>query len=243
MRLLNDERGTALIISLMAIMLLSALGMALVLTSNTETMITANYRNAQEALYAADAGVERSMQDLLLVPSSSWSSVLDGTVASGFVDAPPSVLPDGRTADLDALTRTLQGDTDALYGSSNQNRPVWKLYAHAPISDLLPEGAITTRSYIIVWAADDPGETDNDPAKDVNGIITLRALAFSEGGARKIVETTVAHTSNNEMERGYVGQRGQDEQNRRARKTAVQTPGGSLTEMRMSLSTGGLAIQ
>jgi hypothetical protein len=47
-----------------------------------------------------------------------------------------------------------------------------------------------------------------------------------------------------EIERGYIAQRGQEELNQRARKAAVQNPGRSLTEMRMSLTGGGgLSIQ
>jgi len=48
----------------------------------------------------------------------------------------------------------------------------------------------------------------------------------------------VAKLDTTEIERGYTGQRGQDEQNRRARKAAVQTPGKALTQSTMSLTTG-----
>jgi hypothetical protein len=48
---------------------------------------------------------------------------------------------------------------------------------------------------------------------------------------------TVAKTDTTELERGYTGQRGQDEQNRRARKAAVQSPGKQLDMQ--TLSGGG----
>src|SRR5689334_25175231 len=76
LRRIEGEEGTALIVALMATMLLTALGLTLVLMSNTETAISANYRNSQEALYAADAAVERVVQDLLLIPR--WNDVLAG---------------------------------------------------------------------------------------------------------------------------------------------------------------------
>ena len=46
-------------------------------------------------------------------------------------------------------------------------------------------------------------------------------------------------------ERGYTGQRGQDEQNRRARKAAVQTPGKALgrAELTIGSNTGGFVSQ
>ena len=76
---LADERGAALIIALMSMMLLTALAAAVVMVTNTETMISANHRNSQEALYAADAAVERIVQDLLMTPR--WNDVLAGTRA------------------------------------------------------------------------------------------------------------------------------------------------------------------
>ena len=48
------------------------------------TFIAGNFRNSQEALYAADAAVERVVQDLLLVPR--WNDILSGASQSGFVD-------------------------------------------------------------------------------------------------------------------------------------------------------------
>src|SRR5918999_1586705 len=91
-----DERGIALIVSLMVMLLMSALGLALTMTTMTETKISGNYAKGTEALYAADAAVERVMQDLLTVPD--WDRVLDGTTTSSFIDGLPSgerELPDG----------------------------------------------------------------------------------------------------------------------------------------------------
>jgi len=45
LRPIKDERGIALLIALMSTLLLTALGLALVMTTMTETMITANYRD------------------------------------------------------------------------------------------------------------------------------------------------------------------------------------------------------
>ena len=49
---------------------------------------------------------------------------------------------------------------------------------------------------------------------------------------------TVARTSSTEIERGQIAQRGQEELNQRARKAAVQTPGKTLSNMRMGLLDG-----
>src|SRR5438477_4394470 len=101
----NNDRGAALIVALMAMLLLSALGLALVLSTTTESTITGNFRYGQEALYAADSGVERVMDDLLTVPD--WNKILDGTIRSAFIDGAPSgtrTMGDGTTIDLTQAT-------------------------------------------------------------------------------------------------------------------------------------------
>ena len=103
----RGEQGIALIVALLSIMLMTALGMALMLTSQTETLISANYRDSMEGEYVADAGIERVMDDVLTIPD--WNALLtspDGVTAgvtSGFHDNAPSspiTLPDGRTLNL-----------------------------------------------------------------------------------------------------------------------------------------------
>lgn len=248
-----SERGAALIVALMAMLLLTALGLALVLTTSTETMIAGNYKNSQEALYAADAGLERAMQDLLTVPD--WNTLLNGTTTSAFIDGPASgarTLPDGTTLDLTEATNmarcgkvTTCSDIDMNAYTPERpwsaNNPRWQLYAYGPIGDLLPTGTINSPMYVIVWVGDDPSDNDGNPLLDGSvqtnpgsGVLSLRVQAFGPGGSSKIIESTIARTSSTEIERGYTGQRGQDEQNRRARKAAVQTPGKTLTRTETS---------
>ena len=241
-RLVHDEQGVALIIALMASMLLTALGIALIMVTNTETQITANFRNGQEALYAADAGVERVVQDLLMVPR--WNDILTGTLTSGFVDGTmtPTLPGGGSQIDLTTATSQLQAETNTanLWGANN---PVWRLYAWGPVTGLLPGDSIDSWMYMAVWIGDDPSEIDGDPNADTNGVLTLRSEAFGPGGTHKVVEVTVARTSGTEIERGQIAQRGQEELNQRARKAAVQTPGRGLTASRMGLSTGNMVVQ
>ena len=101
---LGDERGSALVVALLSLLLLTALGLALTLTTATETAISANQRMGQEAMNAADAAIERAMQDLLTLPD--WNRALVGTEQSSFVDGGPSgtrALPDGTTVNLTEL--------------------------------------------------------------------------------------------------------------------------------------------
>jgi Tfp pilus assembly protein PilX len=267
-----DERGIALVVALLVMTLLTALGMALMLTSQTETLISANYRDSMEGEYVADAGIERVMDDVLTVPD--WNTLLattDGVTAgvtSGFHDTAPSspiTLPDGRTVDLAKATymincakTTVCSDTDMNTSTMDRpwgaNNPRYRLYAWGAVNDLIPTGTVNSPYYVAVWIADDPTENDGDPSKDGgtptdgsgtnpgSGVLTIRAEAFGPNGAHHVIEATISKTDTTEVERGYTGQRGQDEQNRRARKAAVQTPGAGLTRSEMSLS-GGLTQQ
>ena len=245
---LRNEQGTALIIALMSMMLLTALGAAVIMVTNTETMIANNHRASQEAVYVADAVVERVVQDLLMVPR--WNDVLSGTLQSSFIDGGISAaktLPGGGRIVLCCGTGTataqLQADTDGLnlWGGNN---PQWRLFAWGPMSELLPDAAIDSPYYVAVWVADDPADAppgaqgepgtvpDNNAAMDSNGVLTLHAEAIGPTGTRKVVEVTVARTSSTEIERGQIAQRGQEELNQRARKAAVGIAGKAITSAR-----------
>lgn len=251
-RAFEREDGVALVTALLATMLLTALGLAVVLVSNTETLITGNHRAAASALYAADAGIERAVQDLLLIPR--WNDALQGGAAgsaavsaetSSFADASPTspISVGGMTLTLccgpDTIGGQLQAETNTanLFGANN---PAWRLYAWGPLANVLPGGAIDSDMYVSVWLADDPSEDDGNPLVDGNGVLTVRAEAFGPAGVRKVVEVTVARTATTEIERGQIAQRGQEELNQRARKAAVQTPGKALTRMRMDTGMGGM---
>ena len=261
---LRREDGIAVIVALMAMMLMTALGMSLVLTTTSETMIAGNFRAGGEALYAADAILERSMDDLLTIPD--WNKLLDGSLQSGFIDGPPSgerTLPDGTKVNLSEVLSFANCEKPTTCSAADMNaftemrpwelnNPRWQLFAYGNVGDLLPTGTINSPFYVVVMIGDDPSETDDDPAidggphvapwtkNDGRGVIALRAEAFGPRGSHKIVEMTIAKTDTTELERGYTGQRGQDEQNRRARKAAVQSPGKKL-DMQTLSGTGGVS--
>ncbi len=272
-RRLGDERGVALIIALLAMTLMTALGMALMLVSETETLIGANYRDSVEGSYVADAGIERVMQDVLSIPD--WNTILTSPdnvragVTSGFIDSTVTpTLADGRTINLISATNMINcnkttacsdSDMDANDGERqwSKNNPRFRLFAWGPINDLNPTATLNSPFYVAVWIADDGAENDDNPAIDGNppsaawpdmdknagaGVLTLRAEAFGPNGAHRVIETTIARTDSTELERGYTGQRGQDEQNRRARKSAVGTVGSGLGRSTMGVG-GGLTTQ
>ena len=63
-KLRNQESGMALLIVLLALFLVSAIGMGMMYMSTTETSINANYRDTQLAFFAMRGGLEE-MRDRL----------------------------------------------------------------------------------------------------------------------------------------------------------------------------------
>jgi hypothetical protein len=250
----------ALIIALMAMMMMVALGTALILTTSTESKITRNFKNSSEAMYAADAVLERAMDDILTI--HDWNNLLSGAAQSAFVDGPPTgtrTLADGKAIDLSEIINFANCQKATACSASDltfpfperpwgANNPVWKPFAWGALKDITPTASVNSAFYVMVMVGDDPSENDGNPLADGavatnpgSGVISLRAEAFGPFGAHRIIEMTVSRTDTTELERGYTGQRGQDEQNRRARKAAVSTPGKALINTALTLGSGGIS--
>jgi hypothetical protein len=74
----------ALVLAIMALMLLTFLGLTLATTTSTELQIATNYRWSQQALYNAEAGLEAAKAILRSTPvGTSWSTVLPVNRAGG----------------------------------------------------------------------------------------------------------------------------------------------------------------
>ncbi len=56
----DQEAGVALILAMFALLLLSAIALAMVFSSNTETSISVNYRDKHSAIYGALAGLQEA---------------------------------------------------------------------------------------------------------------------------------------------------------------------------------------
>src|SRR5689334_12144000 len=56
----RSERGAALLLVIMSLILVTAIGLAMLFSSDTETAIAANYRDKQVAMYAAQAGLQEA---------------------------------------------------------------------------------------------------------------------------------------------------------------------------------------
>ena len=175
---IRSENGIALMVAMMAMLLMSALGAALVLTTSSETIIAANFRSSGEGLYAADAALERIVGDLLSVPD--WDPLLGGAVQSAFIDGSPSgsrTLSDGSTIDLTRVLamvncRKITPCTDSEMDQVTherpwgRNSPRWRLFGYGHLSDLMPTASVSSPYYVVVMVGDDASELDSDATRD-----------------------------------------------------------------------------
>jgi PilX N-terminal len=210
---IHSDRGVALIITLLVMMLLSALALSLTMVTSTEERVADAFVTGSETFYAADAAFELAVQELALVPD--WNRVLDGSAISTFMggEVPPRGWPDGRartsaeatalitcykpactSADMDERT------ADRPWGANN---PRWQLFAHGPVKDLSASGAVDSDAYVAVWVGDDPSENDGNPFVDGDetagpnpgrGVLTLLVHAYGTS-SRRMVEGTVARAA------------------------------------------------
>jgi PilX N-terminal len=88
----HRERGVALVLVIMALLLLSAIGIGMLCSADSETAVAANYRDRQVALYAAQSGLqearERLRSDDAFNPTAGGSvpAGIPGTTAAGLAD-------------------------------------------------------------------------------------------------------------------------------------------------------------
>jgi hypothetical protein len=208
---IDNENGMALLVVLLALLLASALGASLVLTTSSETIIAGNFRTSIDTSYAAGAAAERAIAELNGV--ADWNAVLSGIVTSSFVDGLPSGprrMADGSTIVLSEIVSLANcgkprpctsAEMDAVTSSRpwGVNNPRWQLYAYGWLRDTAPDATVRSSCYVIVLVADDPAENDGNPLQDGagtgnpgTGVIAVRAEARGPRGARKVVELTIA---------------------------------------------------
>jgi len=207
---LRGAGGMVLIAVLLLTLLISALGVALSLTASSEALIAANFRERQEARYAAAAAAERAIAEIEGV--ADWNQLLDGRMRSAFFSGSlpePRMLTDGSALVLEQLRNLASCRKETACSSAEMdsvtnerpwgiNNPRWQLFAAGWLRDMAAAGVIDSAYYTVVMIGDDPLETDGDPLRDAPpaqagaAVVVVRAYAFGPRGARHAVEATVA---------------------------------------------------
>jgi hypothetical protein len=88
----HGERGFALVLAILSLMLLTFLGLTMATTTSTELQIATNYRWSQQALYNAEAGLEAARIVLSNVAdvSTQWTAQLPTARTTWWTPAPPT---------------------------------------------------------------------------------------------------------------------------------------------------------
>lgn len=206
----RSDHGMALVVTLLAMALVSAIGAGLALSSAAARMADHNHEDAVALLNSAEAALELVARDLDRM--ADWSLALDGRVRSATVDGASNgtrTLADGTLVDLTLLTnewtcgspspcselQRLASTAERPWGAAN---PRWQPFLHAPLP-ALANPRMTWAPYIAAWVGDDAAETDGDPLTDGGGpardgryVIRVRAVAFGLGGARRAIEAELS---------------------------------------------------
>jgi hypothetical protein len=84
----SSQRGAALVIALLVLVVLSILGMAFITISKTESDISYNDRDSARALYIAEAGLERFKRDLRY--DCSYPGITNTSITDRYLASPAS---------------------------------------------------------------------------------------------------------------------------------------------------------
>lgn len=202
----TSDRGIALIIAVMAVAVLSGLGLSLLITVALEPRAGANQREASAVLYAADAALELAALEVDRI--ANWEAVLGGALQSDRCDGVPAgtrTLPDGQTLDLSVLSSQFAcgrplGCSDAERAVSTAerpwgaNNPNWRPFLYgSPAAIGVPN---LDAAYLGVWVGDDAMEVDGAPeiegeAGEGRMAVRLRAVAWGTGGTRRAIEAVL----------------------------------------------------
>ena len=126
----GSERGVALIIALLVLMLITAVGIGMIVMSNTETNVSANFRDEQTAYFAAKAGIEE-VRDRLRAGAPN-SLLLPTTLASTLPGAPSGIL---------YVINPLGGETVAPWLITGSNYPDNELVKELNCTGTAPTGS------------------------------------------------------------------------------------------------------
>jgi hypothetical protein len=181
----RNERGSALLVTLLTTVLMAGLAGGLAITVMTEEAIEANHRRAVAGLYAADAMLARAVSEVAGRPR--WQSLLDGTVPSALRVGPAvRTLADGSSVDLARVTKALQRELDRARGDGV---PRWRLYAWGWRGDLVTGSSHDRLLLVAAWVRGGIG--GGAPRDDAEERIVVRAAAFGPFGTRRAVEAAL----------------------------------------------------
>jgi len=166
-----NERGSALLLAVLLLAFLGGLGIALHFQSQSELLMSAADRQAQQTYFLAEAGIEAGRQELFNINGSgSFDDDLVGAAGvNGVIDF-----------DADALRAVYATDgTVSGFTSYGDDVPLW---------DVAPLG----EGWYAAFLTDDPANTGGVAStNDDNDRVMITAVGAGRNGALKILQAIV----------------------------------------------------
>lgn len=144
---LENENGSALIIALLLLAIMSVLGTILMSTATTEIQLSGNYRNTQESFYTADRTIDYSMQS-----ASGGAGVVDlyldqnTTVATSPVHR--TLIAMGQS-DLESIDENGDGTRDVSITTDDRNSVAYIGSGAPPVGSGSDASLFLARNYAI----------------------------------------------------------------------------------------------
>jgi hypothetical protein len=174
-----------LVMTMMAMTLLTALGSALIVVTITETAIAAAHRNGTELFYAADGAADFAVQEVAAAPD--WDELLSSGTLSAFVDGAPVGPRQIGAIVLDLSEATADTNAVAVPGPDG-SVPVYRLYGYGRLAQLTAGGEGPLSPYVIVWLAD---ATAPDAEERV---VSLFVRSFGPTGGQRSIAVSIGRT-------------------------------------------------
>lgn len=214
---LGGCRGVALVATLVVLLVLSAMGLGLVLTTSLEPAAAANYECALRARYGAEAGAAMVAHDL--IAADDWNAALTGRWQPAHLQTVPGEIsaPDGTRLSVAALTNLASCGHEAACGGAEMdaftsdrpwgpNNPRWQPVGMLRFETLEAGPPGIPGVVVLAWVGDDPADLDGDPLRDTPAaadgtrvpgacVVAVRAEAFSARAAHRTVTLTLTRGS------------------------------------------------
>lgn len=148
----NKERGIALLIALMALFLISDIGLGMIYMANTETSINSNYRDEQQAFFTMRGGLEE-MRDRIRGNAPSPITLPAVMPSSGTAGSIVYILNPGASETVNPTTATNQYFDDEFCHESFTTLTLTNPGTGVPCGSAgaPPSGAVTTVASVMPY--------------------------------------------------------------------------------------------
>lgn len=171
----KDDEGSAFVISILVLFVLSVLGLALMLTTTTEKEIAINYRWGEQAFFNADAALEYGKNELAsyALVNANFAAILPPARADATVPDETAPWTAAHPEGGGPCDPTVGGCRDYQYYIDQCPAPGAGPCNRIFIGRVLNRSDGTPAMYDFRAPAGTMGDLDGDGDKDINGTFTL----------------------------------------------------------------------